>query len=361
VGIGVPSESAATIRHLIRTAASCGVRLEEGESSAEPPFRARVAVDHASQLWEQAARELGPAVALLVANKRTEDRISPLFFAAMSQRTLGDALQSTVRHWRYATEAIGASLIRRGATVRLGLEPRAPMSLGACLGMDYLIADLARSGGDLAATEWRPIEIVLARPPTFGVRAWEDLCGVRVRVDPDAPGLVMDRDSLEVPVRAALPRAAGALFSQILEWATPPARTMSSTAERVAAELASDLECAPPSIEQVARELGLSTRTLHRRLSDEATSFQRVLDTVRRDAAIRCLRDRERQLKTVAAAVGFADMRSFRRAFKRWTGLSPQQFRLEQLPDGAAPADAHRDDRPSRTSATPLAGELASG
>jgi AraC-like DNA-binding protein len=82
--------------------------------------------------------------------------------------------------------------------------------------------------------------------------------------------------------------------------------------------------------------MGLSARTLHRRLADEATSFQRVLDGVRRDAAIRRLLDRERQLKTVAAAVGFSDMRGFRRAFKRWTGLSPQQFRLERLhPSGA--------------------------
>jgi len=138
-----------------------------------------------------------------------------------------------------------------------------------------------------------------------------------------------------VPVRAALPCAAGALFSQVLEWSTPPVRAKASTAAQVAAEIASDLEHAP-SIEQVARELGLSARTLHRRLSDEATSFQRVLDGVRRDAAVRGLLERERQLKTIATEVGFSDMRSFRRAFKRWTGASPLQFRLARLhPDGA--------------------------
>jgi AraC-like DNA-binding protein len=332
----VPSESAATVRHLVRTAASCGVQLEEGASSAEPAFRARISVDHASRLWEQAARALGPSVSLLVANKRTEDRISPLFFAAMSQRTLADALVSTVKHWPYATEAIRASLVRRHTTIHLRLEPTRAMSLGACLGMDYLIADLARSGRDLGAADWRPVEIVLARPPGAGLRAWEDLCGVRVRIDPDAPGLVMARDSLEVPVRAALPHAAGALFGHLLDWLTPPTRAATSTAEQVAAELASDLERAPPSIEQVARDLGLSTRTLHRRLACEGTSFQRVLDTVRRDAAIRCILDRERQLKTVASAIGFSDMRSFRRAFKRWTGVSPLQFRVERLRPQAA-------------------------
>lgn len=345
VGIGAPSESVATVRHLIRTAAGFGVPLEEGESSGQPAFLARVVVQHANQLWEQAARALGPTVALLVATKRAEDRISPLFFAAMSQRTLGHALVTAVKHWRYATEAVGASLVRRHATVRLRLEPRYPMTLGARLGMDYLIADLACSGRALGATDWRPLEVVLARQPTFGVAAWEELCGVPVRVDPDSPGLVMARDSLEMPVRAPLPCAAGALFTEVLEWSTPPVRVTSSTAEQVAMALASDLEHAP-SIERVAREMGLSARTLHRRLADEATSFQRVLDGVRRDAAIRRLLDRGRQLKTVAAAVGFSDMRGFRRAFKRWTGVSPQQFRLERLhPSGAImlPDGAHHE------------------
>jgi AraC-like DNA-binding protein len=70
-----------------------------------------------------------------------------------------------------------------------------------------------------------------------------------------------------------------------------------------------------------------------------------VLDGVRRDTAIRSMRERERQLKTVATTVGFSDMRGFRRAFKRWTGLSPQQFRLERLLGGQALADAAPDTR----------------
>jgi AraC-like DNA-binding protein len=54
----------------------------------------------------------------------------------------------------------------------------------------------------------------------------------------------------------------------------------------------------------------------------------RVLDGVRCDEAIRQTGDAGRPFKAIAAAVGFADPRAFRRAFKRWTGTTPQQFRL---------------------------------
>jgi AraC-like DNA-binding protein len=83
-------------------------------------------------------------------------------------------------------------------------------------------------------------------------------------------------------------------------------------------------------VEQVAAELALSTRSLHRQLASEGTSYQRLLDDVRCSEAIRQTLDGHRPLKAIAAAVGFADPRAFRRAFKRWTGSSPQAFRLRR-------------------------------
>jgi AraC-like DNA-binding protein len=278
-------------------------------------------------------------VPLLVANKRAEDRISPLFFAAMSQRTLRDVLGHTIKHWRYATEAVEATLVDRGPTVQLRLAPLRPPPLGLRLGLEYLLLDLVTSARDLGAADWRPLEVVLAWSPRPSRGAWEDRLGVRVRVDPGSPGLVMARDSLDMCVRPVLPHAAGALFDQVLEWLTPPVQPTASVADQVAAVVAADLRRAPPGLDHVARTLGMSTRSLHRRLAAEGTSFLRLLDRIRRDAAIRCMLDGDRQLKSVAAAIGFSDMRGFRRAFKRWTGLSPQQFRLERpSPDVALAA-----------------------
>lgn len=71
----------------------------------------------------------------------------------------------------------------------------------------------------------------------------------------------------------------------------------------------------------------MSTRSLRRQLAAEGTSYQDLHDRIRRDEAVRQLAYDTRQIKAIARAVGFSDPRGFRRAFKRWTGLTPQQFR----------------------------------
>lgn len=326
------SESGASIRHLVRTVARYGLHLDEGPSATEPVFHARVSSQHAHRLWERAVRELGPEVPLLVAQKRPDDHVSPLYFAAMSCATLSDALQITVKHWRYVTEAFPVTVIRRSGALRLGFGATGPKSLGARLEAEYLLADLVRSGRELSGGGWRPTELVLANRPPIALDVWESACGVPVRVDPESPGLVIAEDSLEQVVQSRLSPAAGRFFLDVLDWLTPrPSVTLPLTlAERVAVTLARDLGTTAPSIDQVAQSVALSKRSLHRQLAAEGTSYQRLLDGLRRDEALRQALDEERQFKAIAGAVGFSDQRGFRRAFKRWTGVTPQQFRRRQ-------------------------------
>ena len=74
----------------------------------------------------------------------------------------------------------------------------------------------------------------------------------------------------------------------------------------------------------------MSTRTLQRRLQDENTSFQQLLDETRRELAMQFLRQKRMTLLEIAYLLGFADPSNFFRAFKRWFGMPPGQFR-EQL------------------------------
>ena len=92
------------------------------------------------------------------------------------------------------------------------------------------------------------------------------------------------------------------------------------------------------SLEDVASELGVSVRTLRRRLTDKGTSYRRIVDDLRREVAIKYLRDTDMTVEDVAFALGFNDAANFRRAFRRWTSATPQQFRKAAGPDTAAPA-----------------------
>jgi AraC-like DNA-binding protein len=334
---GGSSESAASIRHLIRVVAGYGLELDEGPSSETPIFHARVPVNHAERQWEHAVRALGPSLPLVVAAKRPEDHISPLFFAAMSCRTLGEALQIVVRHWAYATDGCRATLVRRGRIVQLRLDPQGPQSLGARLGTEYLLADLARSGRELSGGEWRPTAVVLGHRPPISLDGWESACGVPTQIDPASPGLIMSTDSLKEPVQRRVSPDAGRFLLELLAWLTPRPSLTTTTSERVVALIGDGLDGSAPPFDDTARRLAMSTRSLRRQLAAEGTSYQRLLDRMRRDAAIREMARDAREIKAIAHGMGFSDPRGFRRAFKRWTGLTPQQFRERGRQAGGHP------------------------
>lgn len=82
-----------------------------------------------------------------------------------------------------------------------------------------------------------------------------------------------------------------------------------------------------PDIETVAAQLHTTSRTLRRRLQAEETSFQQVLDEVRRRLALEYLQNTTMSTDSIAASLGFSDTANFRHAFKRWTGRSPGSYR----------------------------------
>lgn len=82
------------------------------------------------------------------------------------------------------------------------------------------------------------------------------------------------------------------------------------------------------SIDRVARELGMSRQTLYRRLKSEGITFEEILEAKRRSLAIRYLGINRDSVKAAAYKLGFSDPAAFSRAFKRWTGVSPSEFRI---------------------------------
>jgi AraC-like DNA-binding protein len=84
-------------------------------------------------------------------------------------------------------------------------------------------------------------------------------------------------------------------------------------------------------IEAVARSMATSVRSLQRRLSAAGTSYQEILDSTRRECAVRYLGDRALSISEVAYLLGYSEPAAFHRAFKRWHGKTPQEFRLERV------------------------------
>lgn len=95
-----------------------------------------------------------------------------------------------------------------------------------------------------------------------------------------------------------------------------------------------------PTLEDVARRLHLSPRSLHRRLEEEGSGFRAIKDALRRDLALARLAKSHQPIAALAADLGYADASAFYRAVVGWTGLSPERFR-RQLAQPQRPAPQH--------------------
>lgn len=95
-----------------------------------------------------------------------------------------------------------------------------------------------------------------------------------------------------------------------------------------------------PEVCEVAARLAMSPATLRRRLQAEGTSYQRLKDAVRRDAAITSLVAGHEPIAELAARIGFSEDTAFHRAFRRWTGTTPGAYRLNGAPDDPAGGQA---------------------
>jgi AraC-like DNA-binding protein len=176
-----------------------------------------------------------------------------------------------------------------------------------------------------AAAETRPSALWFAhaRPPHLDALA--RFFGTEAIVfGAEDSGLAFPRTLLDRALPNAEPRTARTIAD--LVDAALPGPAPESLSRRVADRLAATLP-EGTNVHDVARALHLSSRTLQRRLEQEGTRFGEVLDGVRLDAARRLLADRSITLGDVAFRLGFADLATFSRAFKRWTGQPPGQWR----------------------------------
>ncbi len=109
--------------------------------------------------------------------------------------------------------------------------------------------------------------------------------------------------------------------------ASDPAELKVSDRIRGLYSLALTRDRAPPTLEQLAVLTGLSMSTLRRRLTEEGVSIRGLKDAARRHAALELIQERHRTADEIASRIGFRDVDSFRAAFRRWTGVSPDRYR----------------------------------
>ena len=175
-----------------------------------------------------------------------------------------------------------------------------------------------------------PLRINLARSDSGRLDAYVETFSAPVSFNSDENAMYLDPAELTKPLpgrNAELARASERIVERYLQ-GLDPARV----AGEVQQLLLRLLPSGRASQEEVARQIFRSVSTLQRQLQSEGTSFRELRERTRRTLAERYLRDPEHSLGEIAFLLGFSDQSNFSRAFRRWTGMSPREFRKRHQP-----------------------------
>jgi len=194
-----------------------------------------------------------------------------------------------------------------------------------------LLLSLVASGRALAGTHWSPRRVRFAHPRHAASAAVEDFLGASVDYAAGAYVMEVDEPIPSLPIRHA-DIDLGNLLHARAEAALAEARAAERRPwkERVSEVLAAQARTGELGPADVASRLAVSERTLQRRLREEGASFAALEDAVRRERAFQFLRDGQLAQFEIAFLLGFNDPSAFTRAFKRWSGETPQAWQKAQ-------------------------------
>ncbi len=235
---------------------------------------------------------------------------------------LRDALGLFIRHQGLVTDAARWRLV--GGRLHVGAHP-ALAALGHPI--EHMIGLWVVLGRHLTGQAWVPRAVHFTHAPLGDPAEHAALFGVAPRFEADETLLDLG-DALDLPVLGARVDLQPGLVA-LLEARTPEGDGIGETALAVESTLRDLLPRGVADKDAVARSLGVSARTLARRLKAEGTTFQQALDDVRAQLARYWLAEGSLAIYEVAFMLGYSETSAFHRAFRRWTGEAPAAWRAD--------------------------------
>jgi AraC-like DNA-binding protein len=265
-----------------------------------------------------------PAIGLSIGNEPRLERYSPTSLAALSARSFRDSLERLGRY-KLLTCPEELRVEERAGEARVRFRWLLAHETEPALLVDVCFARVLEIGRRGTGASILPKRLELrgeARPRAM----YEAHFGCPVRFGARENTIVFDRTDLDRPFLTHNPDLLAAVAPQ-LEAELQQARAARALGERVKGLLKPLLAKGRPGIEDVARELGTSSRTLQRRLGEEGATFQQLVQDSRRELARHYLRHSSLDLNETAYLLGYEDAHSFFRAFQDWERTSPGEWR----------------------------------
>lgn len=304
------------------------VRAQLGLSQAEfDDPDTRVPMQLAVDLLEQAVTRDGQRdLGLLAAELVDSEHVGIMEYLARSKGTLGEALKSGAHYVRLLGDGAHQSLETKDglAYMRFWFDSNLMMHEAA---YEFALAAALIWVRRLAGVpDITPVEAHFMHPQPADMTAHRRTFGCPIRFNMPITQLVLPADTLALSLASAEP-ALGRLLERQADAMLAGLPRTDDLVTRVRDMLTAETDLGETSASRVARRLGMSVRTLARRLGEESTSYRALLDETRKHVALRDLAQTLRPINDIAHQLGFASSQSFHRAFRRWTGGTAATYR----------------------------------
>lgn len=242
----------------------------------------------------------------------------------MTCATLSEVIQLFERYYHLLAPDLELTFKREGSRVVIESK-NVQAELPQTFGLECIAAAICNTLNGLLGGAGFGIRYEFPYPAPSYQQRYFDVLGDDVHFDQTAARWSFDSSLLSTPLsssNSALRRLYEAECARLLADLEDEVELQIQTRR-----LLQKFEGQYPKMPQVAAMLNLSSRTYRRRLAGEGTSFQSVLDDVRSEHATRHLKENRLPIASIAYHLGFTDPSNFRRAYQRWTGLTPGQVR----------------------------------
>jgi AraC-like DNA-binding protein len=253
------------------------------------------------------------------------DQYHPTLLAALHARTYRESIERLARYKRLCS-AEEFRITAKGDEVLIEVSwPFAAEEPAPALLLDAVFALVIELGRRGTKTRLKPKRVELTRPAEWE-NGFEEYFGCPVKYRAIRDALVLRAADLDRPFVTHNEELLRMLVPQF-ENALKEGRAKRGNLERVKWVLKRLLSGSRPDLLMVAKELGMSDRTLQRRITGEGTTFRQLLNDTRRELVRQYLGDPSVEINEAAFLVGFEDPNSFYRAFRSWEGKTPAEWR----------------------------------
>jgi len=276
-------------------------------------------------LWQLAVDASGDPCFGFVAGEQVQPVVlHGLGFSWLASDTLRDALTRLVRYSRLISTAANMHLRDTDDSLDLVLLPPKGVKLVPAFqdaGMSAFLRMCRLTAGD----EIDPVHVSIKHSRPDCALKLQAYFRAPIEYDADNNILSFSKQLVDAPLTHANPELARINDQTVVDYLARFDRD--SLTMQVRSKIIERLHDGTPNQGTIAQSLNVSLRSLQRKLNKEETNFKALLESTRRELALNYIRETHRSLGEITYLLGFSEPSNFTRAFKRWTGVSPNEYR----------------------------------